>query len=214
MRVGRSIRAVCLVGVVSVFTSSVVVASEQIKGSGHKAEGSRASEMSPEQEAMMAKWKEYATPGQHHRVLDAVVGSWDYAIKYWMADGAPPEESIGTSESSWIMGGRFVQDKTSGTSMGQPFEGIGITGYNNGTGKYSSYWFDNMGTGSMYSEGTYDAEAKTISSSGNFHCPFRGETAYRSVLTITDNDHHTYEMYMTEQDGTEFRAMKIEYTRK
>ena len=131
-----------------------------------------------------------------------------------MAAGALPKESTGTSESTWIMGDRFVQEQASGICMGQPFEGMGIIGYNNGTGKYSSYWIDNMGTGTMYSEGAYDAGTKTISSSGILFCPCRGETTYRSVLVITDKNSHIYDMYMTEKDGTEFLAMKINYTRK
>ncbi len=201
-----------LMGLIFAFATSFVAADEQMIDPGHEMKDSGS--MGPGQEVMMAKWKEFATPNENHKVLNAVVGSWEYTIKYWMAAGIPPEESTGTSESTWIMGGKFVQDKTSGVSMGQPFEGRGIYGYNNGTGKYTSYWFDSMGTGSMYSEGTYDADAKTISSSGTFFCPFRGVTNYRTVLTITDDNSHTYEMYMTEKDGTEFLAMKIDYMRK
>lgn len=172
-------------------------------------------EMSPEQEAMMAKWKEYSTPGDDHAVLNALVGNWSYTMKHWMKAGAPADESTGDSESVWIMGGRYVEEKVSGMSMGMPFNGISIVGYNNGSKQYSSYWFDNMSTGSMFSEGVFDASAKTISSAGTFFCPMRnGETAYRSVLTITDETSHSYEMYMTEAEGTEFLAMQINYTRK
>jgi len=71
-----------------------------------------------------------------------------------------------------------------------------------------------MGTGTMYSEGTYDAGAKIISSNGTFFCPFRGETTQRSELMIIDRNNHTYDMYMIEKDGREFLAMKINYTRK
>ena len=205
-------KTIFFIGLILVFSTSFAVSDEQIKGSGHEMKGSISKDS--EQEAMMAKWKEYATPNENHKILDAIVGSWEYKIKFWMAADAPPEESTGTSESTWIMGGRFVQDKTFGTSMGQPFEGLGITGYNNGTGKYNLYWLDNMGTGTMYGEGTYDASTKTLSSNGTFFCPFRGETAYRSIMTITDKNSHTLEMYMTEKDGTEFLAMKINYTRK
>jgi len=191
----------------------------EYRGSAMEHKGSMAehkgSGMSPEQEAMMAKWKEYSTPGDDHAVLNALVGNWSYTMKHWMKAGAPAEESTGNSESAWIMGGRYVEENVSGMSMGLPFNGTSIMGYNNGSKQYSSYWFDNMSTGSMFGEGVFDAQAKTISSSGTFYCPIRsGETAYRSVLTITDETSHLYEMYMTEVDGVEFLAMQINYTRK
>jgi len=191
--------------------SGSIVKAEEMKGSGHEMKGSGGAEM----EAMMAKWQEFATPAEGHTILNALVGSWSYTMQHWMNADAPAEESTGSSESAWIMGGRFVEEKVSGTSMGQPFNGTSITGYNNGTKQYSSYWYDNMNTGSMFSEGTYDDQAKTISSSGTFFCPIRGgDTAYRSVLTITDKNSHSYEMYMTEVDGVEFLAMQINYTGK
>jgi len=190
--------------------SSSIVNADEMKGSGHEMKGGGEAEM----EAMMAKWQEYATPAEGHKILNSLVGSWTYTMKHRMKAGAPQEELIGSSENSWIMDGRFVEEKVKGTWMGHPFYGIGIIGHNNGTGQYSSYWFDNMSTGSMFSEGDYDAEAKTITSSGKFHCPFRGQTAYRNVLTITDEKNYSYEMYMTEVDGVEFLAMQINYTRK
>jgi len=203
----------------SFFSAMFVEAEDGMKGSSKEHKGSMAeykgsgSEMG--EEVMMAKWQEYSTPSEDHAILNALVGSWSYTMKHWMSADAPAEESMGSSESAWIMGGRFVEEKVSGTSMGQPFNGTSIMGYNNGTNLYSSYWLDNMSTGSMFTEGSYDAQTKMISSSGEFFCPLRdGVTKYRSVLTMTDENSHSYEMYMTETDGVEFLAMKIEYTRK
>ncbi|KAA3598293.1 MAG: DUF1579 domain-containing protein [Candidatus Scalindua sp. AMX11] len=49
---------------------------------------------------------------------------------------------------------------------------------------------------------------------GNIFFPFRGETSYRTVLKITDENSHSYEMYMIEKDGTKFLTMKTAYTKK
>ena len=38
--------------------------------------------------------------------------------------------------------------------MGQPFEGMGVFGYDNLTDNYTGIWLDNMGTGIMVSQGT------------------------------------------------------------
>ena len=165
-------------------------------------------------EAMMAAWQEYATPAEGHDFLKNLIGNWTYTMKYWATEGADAEESDGSSNAQWIMNGKFLEENISGTSMGQPFTGKNIMGYNNGTDKYTSYWFDSMSTGSMFAEGAIDFEGKTASTSGNYHCPMRGKnTDYRSIIKIIDDNTRTYEMYMTEDDGTEFLAMQIDYTR-
>jgi len=43
-----------------------------------------------------------------------VVGTWGAKITTWMSPGAPPQESTGTSENKWVLGGRFVQQSHEG----------------------------------------------------------------------------------------------------
>jgi hypothetical protein len=167
-----------------------------------------------DQDAMMEKYKEFSTPNENHKVLDPLVGDWDYSIKWWMSPDAKPEESKGTSNIKWIMGGRFIEQKVEGTSMGQPFEGVGLIGYDNEKKQYQSIWIDNMGTGIMKGSGNYDSSTKTLTDQGKFSCPAEGEKSYRGVLKMIDNDNFTYEWYMPGPDGNEFRAMEIVYTRK
>jgi Protein of unknown function (DUF1579) len=104
--------------------------------------------------------------------------------------------------------------RSEGTSMGQPFEGMGIMGYDNEKKQYQSVWIDNMGTGIMTGSGNYDPNTKTLTDQGKFSCPAEGEKSYRAVLKMKDNDNFTYEWYMAGPDGKEFRAMEIVYTRK
>jgi len=52
--------------------SSSIVKAEEMKGSGHEMKGSG---MDPEQEAMMAKWQEFATPADGHTILNSIT-SW------------------------------------------------------------------------------------------------------------------------------------------
>lgn len=168
----------------------------------------------PGQDEMMQKYKEYSTPNENHKLLDAFVGDWDYTVKWWMAPGTEPEVSTGTTSIKWIMGGRFLKEKAAGTSMGQPFEGMGIMGYDNEKKKYESVWIDNMGTGMAKDTGTYDPATKTIIQEGTFSCPTEGDKTYRSVTKIPVNNSFTYEWYKNDNDGKEFRAMEISYTRK
>lgn len=176
----------------------------------------KADEKSTDQshDAMMEKWKEFATPGENHKLLDPLVGNWDYIVKWWMTPDAKPEESRGTSEVKWIMGGRFLEQTARGVSMGQPFQGMGIIGYDNAEKQYRSFWIDNMGTGIMRSSGNYEASKKEIVETGRFTDPTEGVTIFHGVTKIVDQNKFTYEMYVPGPDAKEFRTLKIVYTRK
>lgn len=70
-----------------------------------------------------------ATPGEGHKKLDVLVGSWNAKSSMWGDPSKPPEVSEGTSEHTWVLGGRYVEQRFEGTFMGMPFSGIGYTGY-------------------------------------------------------------------------------------
>jgi hypothetical protein len=97
--------------------------------------------------------------------------------------------------------------------MGQPFKGMTITAYDIGNEKYVNLWIDSMSTMMMLSEGKAGSDAKVITTACTFDCPIQKEkVSMRQVITIVDNDHHTIDMYTT-QDGKEFKMMTIKYTR-
>ena len=169
----------------------------------------------PAMEAMMEKYKEFSTPGDNHQSLNALIGKWNGIVQHWMSPDGDPQESTGTSESQWIMNGRFVQQTFSGESMGAPFEGMGIIGYDNLTKEYNTIWLDNMGTGIMKGTGIYNSASKKIAENGQFSCPMiGGNRAYRAVTTLIDDDHYKYETFMNDEDGNEFRAVLINYERQ
>jgi hypothetical protein len=193
---------------------SMIATSKAAEESKEKQESVKQRASEHDHDAMMEKLKEFATPNENHKVLGTLVGNWDNTVKSWMSPDAKPEESKGTSEIDWIMGGRFVEQEVKGTFMGQPFEGIGIIGYDNEKKQYQSIWIDNMGTGITTGSGNYDPSTKTLTDQGTFSCPAEGQKSYRGVTKIIDQDNFTYEMFMAGPDGKEFRAMEIVYTRK
>ena len=119
-----------------------------------------------DEQAMMAKWGEYATPGEAHHVLDHKVGMWKLKVRMFNPDGSVAGESDATSECGWAMGGRFVVEHTQGSFSGMPFEGHGVSGYDNIKRKYVGSWMDNMSTGLMSFEGTFDANTNTFTFKG------------------------------------------------
>jgi hypothetical protein len=206
MKSVTGLRIMCclaLIGLGGVAPSSYANPKEEMKGPG----------MGADHDAMMAKWQEMSTPNENHKALDVLVGHWDHSLKWWMSPDAPPDESTGTTQTTWILGGRFIKHMAQGTSMGQPFEGMGIIGYDNGKKEYNMVWIDNMGTGFMTASGQYDPASKTFTEKGQISCPIKGQMPFRGVTKIIDNDHYTYELYAPGEDGKEFRSMEIRYTR-
>jgi hypothetical protein len=169
----------------------------------------------PSQDEMMKAWMAVATPGDAHKKLEPMVGSFTVATKMWMDPSKPPEETTGTAETKWVLGGRFVEEHVEGTAMGQPFSGMGMTGYDNYKKKYVGSWADNMGTMIMTSTGTADASGKKFTFLSTMDdVVMKKTTKVKGVLTVADDDHHTYEMWATGPDGKMFKSLEVQYTRK
>lgn len=163
-----------------------------------------------------AKWMEYATPGEAHTMMAKSNGEWTGEITSWMSPDGPPMKSIGTAVNSMILGGRYQQSKHSGCFGGMPFEGISTMGYDNMKKKYFSTWVDNMGTGVMTMEGTWDAATKTLNMSGTCIDPRTGKNGkMREEFTIIDDNTQKMVMYGPDmKTGKEFKSMEIVLKRK
>jgi len=169
-----------------------------------------------DQQAMTEKMMKAAAPGPQHEMLKKMAGEWNAKVTSMMDPSQPPQVENSTSTLTMLMDGRYCQEVTSGQMMGQPFSGMGLTGYDNVLGKYVSTWVDNMGTGIMTSTGTADASGKVITWIGTMSDPMTGKASKsRMVTTIVDDDHHTFEMYGTPPGAKkEMKVMTIEYSRK
>jgi hypothetical protein len=175
----------------------------------------------PDDAQMMATMMEMAKPGENHKLLEGTVGTWNYKVKWWMKPDAPPMESSGVGTTRSVMDGRYVVTEHSGKmSMPGPdgkmadlaFHGMSTEGYDNAKKKFVATWIDNMGTGIMLMQGTYDPAAKAVTYLGEEE-PMPGmKFKVREVITYTDKDHHTMEYYEV-HGGTEMKMMVIEYAR-
>ena len=171
----------------------------------------------PKQETdpAMEAFKKAGTPGEHHKHLEMLNGTWNVIAKYWTAPGAPPSESTGVGEHKAMLGGRFVQTAYESTFMGQPFVGIGYSGYDNQKKKYVEVWMDTLGTMILTSEGHCDGTGKVRTMTGAYHNPMTGnEHTMRSVMRIEGPDKLVLEMFDKAPGSEEFKTMELVYTRK
>ena len=167
-----------------------------------------------DQQAMMEVYKKLGTPGEPHKQLASLAGSWTTKTKERMEPGKPPMESTGVAEMKMLLDGRFLQQELTGDMMGQPYSGIGITAYDNLRKRYVSTWIDSMGTGIFTMEGTANTDGKTITLKGNHDEPGGGHMTHRAVWKIVDSNTQTFDMYGTHRGGKEMKMMEITYTRK
>jgi hypothetical protein len=172
---------------------------------------------------MMGQMMELAKLNENHKLLEGLVGSWTGNIKMWMNPDptAKPQESKGTSVTKSMMEGRFfVTDATGKMQMPGPdgkmkemtFKGMGTDGYDNVKKKFVGSWVDNMGTGIMFSEGTYDPATKTFTYTAEYEAMPGMKQKMREVLKMIDKDHHVFEWY-EDRGGKEAKTMEISYTR-
>ncbi len=163
--------------------------------------------MTPEEEQKV--WMEYAKPGAMHEWMAKSNGTWDGDMNMWMNPDSPAMKMKSVAEYKSIMGGRYQEGVHKGNMMGMPFEGKSTVAYDNYTKKFLSTWIDNMGTGVMIMEGTYDEKTKTLTSTGKMVDPAAGgQIDVKEVLTFIDENNQKMEMYHT-RDGKEIKVMEM-----
>jgi len=167
------------------------------------------------QPAGQPEWMKHTVPGEGHKMLNDMVGSWKINSKWWMKPGDKPMTSEGKATNKMIMEGRFLQQDVTGTMGGQPFTGMAITGHDNMKGTYQSIWIDNMSTAMGVTNGTADSRQKTLTEKGTMSDamsnikdkPFRMETKIKNKNTMTMT------MFCNGPEGKEFKCSEMNYTR-
>lgn len=169
----------------------------------------------PSEEEMMKVWMAYATPGREHELLKAWEGTWSGPSKSWMDPSKPPDESETTEAVTSVLGGRFIESRFKGKMMGQPFDGIGYTGYDNGKKKWQTFWIDSAGTGMLVMEGVPDPAGKSMTLSGTFDdIATKRKAKIRSKSSFPVDGKYLYEMWMEGPDGKMFKSLEIALTKQ
>jgi len=164
----------------------------------------------PAPDGMMEQYLKLSLPGEHHKYLDKMAGSWTYTVKLWSPMGGEPTEAVGTIDAAWILGGRFLKSDFTGTLMNLPFEGISYDGYDNVQKRYVATWIDNFTTGIQVFEGgpSTDGKVRTMMTEGID--PLTGQKMKtKGVTTILSADSYTYDAYVLLPDGKEFKQMEL-----
>lgn len=175
--------------------------------------GSAAPSAAPSIDQSLAAMAKYSEPGDQHKLLQLLVGTWVATSRTFMPSGQVLE-SVGSAEIKALHGGRYIEERYTNTFMNRPFTGSGLTGYDVRKGRYFNFWTDNFGTAGLYTEGTADPTGAILSLSGTTVDPTTGkELRTKSVTRIQGPDRHVFEIYDL-INGKEIRVMEVVYTRK
>jgi hypothetical protein len=167
-------------------------------------------------EELAKAFEQAGQPGPEHATLKPLVGKWTYTCKFWMDPSQPPMESQGTIERTWVLGGRFLEEKVTGTTFeGKPgFEGFGLIGYDNGRQKYTSSWVCNACTGTCNGLGAANSSGTRFTFETESYCPLRKEVVKgREELRIVNDNRTIAESYQI-IDGKEVKMMELVSLRK
>ena len=154
---------------------------------------------------------EAATPGPIHAQLMKRAGEYTTTTTLY-APGTEPQQSTGTATLKSILDGRFLEEKNSGDSLGQPYSGVRLYGYNNGSKQYEAIWIYTGSTAFLVLDGSSDDNGKTVRYSGAFLGPDGAKQTLRVTLTQPDDDHFVVRL-LGEGPGGATSTLETVYTR-
>jgi hypothetical protein len=166
--------------------------------------------------AVMAAYEKAMTPAAPHARLAEMAGEWQLEVKFWMQPGGEPMVSTATSTRKMIMGGRYLADHVEGDAMGQPFTGMGLTGYNNVEERFEATWVDNMGTGIFTYHGEWNEEENALVMHGSYVDPATGKKKeVKTISRMEGPDKEIFEQYeKSEGEEEALKTMEIVSIRK
>lgn len=165
--------------------------------------------------AMMEKAKKFTEPSKHHKLLEKFLGKWDTETRIFMGTQATPPEK-GTSESSWLMDGRWLKTESKGTMMGKPVTSVGILGYDNFKQSYVHTVVTSMDTAMVRSEGDLDPGGKALLLYGTLDEYLTGEhdKMVKTVLRFLTPDKIVMEIHDLPIGEQNTKVVEVIYTRK
>lgn len=173
-----------------------------------------APKLSPELQKMLDAQQKASQPGPEHLNLMRLAGDYKTHLKLYGPGQAAPAESDGTAQLRTEMGGRFIVEHNVGGSMGEPYTGVRIYGFNNGSKKYEGVWTYAGSTAVMSLIGESSDGGKTIHYTATFHSDTSGqELTMQITLQILDTDHFQIDATHKMPDGSAGPRFVTVYTR-
>ena len=139
-------------------------------------------------------------PGEHHKHLKMMAGTWDFKSKFYSVPGQIVEMS-GVELAKMQPGGLWLISDFTGKLMGMPFHAHALMGYETHRKKYTGTWSDSLGSVLVISSGTCSKDGKTITMIGKGYDPIqKREITYKQVHETKDATTKTYKLYDVQEE--------------
>lgn len=185
------------------------------KTSEKKTGEQKASIPADELAAMMEKARTITQPTEHHQALKRFLGTWETAVRITMGGNKSPAEK-GETTFSWLMDGRWIQGKGTGTFLGRPSETFMILGYDNFKHSYVTASVSNMDTALITTEGDMDPGGKALLTYGTLDEYLTGEhdKMVKTVWRFLSEDEILMELHDLPIGENHTQVAEIRFKRK
>ena len=171
---------------------------------------STAAYLRTQEEDMMAKMMELATPGTEHTEFQKAAGEWKMEMEFDWTGSGTFEKTTANTVCKPILGGRYMYEDVSFEMMGMPVTGVSIMGYDKLKGEYISLWMDTMSTWWISSRGKKNADG-LIELKGMMP-EMQGDIPFRQTIRVDPDGSSTMRMYHTIA-GKEVEVMRTRTSR-
>lgn len=158
---------------------------------------------------------EMPKPQQEHKWLEQLVGDWEAQIEAQMGSGQPPLKAKAT-QSSTMLGDRWLVATSEGEMMGQPMTSVLTIGFDPAKEKYVGTFIASCGNELWTYEGRVSTDGKKLAldtEGPNMMAP--GSTSkYQETIELKDKDHYLFTSSIEGPDGKMVPFMTAVYTRK
>jgi hypothetical protein len=176
--------------------------------------------MTEEEEAnakLAEAWLNLGRPGPEHALLAGFVGTWEQDVQTWAYPGGPMMVVKSCSEMTLRYGGRYLQQIMKGgieiPGQADPFEGLGLYGYDNQARRHFFSWIDNSSTMLMSGTGSSD-ETGRITYGGEVPDARTGTAvAFKLELWKEGEDRFIYDNFVQMPDQSWFKKYRMIATR-
>ncbi len=162
----------------------------------------------------MADYMKLSQKSDGHKVLERFAGDWD-VTQTMLMPGMPETKAEATATNTLVLDGKYLKTDYSGSMMGQPFDGIGIMGYDNLRKQFFMFWCDSAGTSPYLSHGSLSQDGTTITLIGPMDEPMTGEIGKPAMWKTTWINEDSYMMEAFEiVYGDPMPVIRFTYNRK
>lgn len=153
-------------------------------------------------------------PGEEHRKLEVLAGTWDVTLSLPAGPGRHVEGTA-TCRGAWTLDGRFLRQEYTSTFNDKPLTVVRYLGFDRHRGVYVEIQFESTHTDVLVGEGTLSADGRTFTASGRHVDAVSGEIVpVRTVTTIEDDDTFRVEMFYASASGADTRTITLRHRRR